>query len=294
MYARWAEIYVTSLTVTQNPNKTNYFIGDSMSVDGGIIKADYNDGSSELVNMSRCEVSYPDKTTSGTKKVTISYKNRSTSYEISIETPYISISGGRTGESLTSFSAKTYPAGQNIIWSSSDDGVVKVSNGNVQVNSKTGNVKIYARFTYNGYQYEASKDITVAYSGWSSQSDYKFVKEATSDLKMEEQYTLYYWYWFECPSCGAHNKVQHCDNCRKSLNLSNGIECYSTTSFNVVNNQSMASTYISGECLLKRNNNYTVYYNANLNNCLVYAHKGMEVFPAYRYRTRTRIIDSIK
>ena len=57
--------------------------------------------------------------------------------------------------------------------------------------------------TKTQYRYRDTTYSTV-YSPWSAWSDWTTTRETTSDLKKEEVATVYGWYWFQCPNCGAH------------------------------------------------------------------------------------------
>ena len=57
--------------------------------------------------------------------------------------------------------------------------------------------------TKTQYRYRDTTYSTV-YSSWSAWGDWTTTRETTSDLKKEEAATVYGWYWFQCPNCGAH------------------------------------------------------------------------------------------
>ncbi len=53
--------------------------------------------------------------------------------------------------------------------------------------------------------------IREGYSDWSSWSGWSFTRESTGDLKKEEIRTVWGYYYFACPNCGAHMHVSsHC------------------------------------------------------------------------------------
>lgn len=57
--------------------------------------------------------------------------------------------------------------------------------------------------TKTQYRYRDTTYSTV-YSSWSAWGDWTTTRETISDLKKEEAATVYGWYWFQCPNCGAH------------------------------------------------------------------------------------------
>ena len=91
--------------------------------------------------------------------------------------------------------------------------------------NRTETLTLYARWTENAYSDWVTEDSVPAgarivdtktqyryrdttystvYSSWSAWGDWTTTRETTSDLKKEEAATVYGWYWFQCPNCGAH------------------------------------------------------------------------------------------
>lgn len=88
-----------SISVTA-PTNTSYFVGDSFSRDGMKVTAKYSDNSTADVTNSAV-VSQPDMNTPGTKPVTVSYGEKTASFNITVTTPEI------TDISVTSLPSKT-------------------------------------------------------------------------------------------------------------------------------------------------------------------------------------------
>lgn len=78
LYARWAEIYVTNITLSKNANETTYYIGDTVKVTGAVITATYNDGSTAEISADDSKVgkNYPDMNSAGNKNVTLSFSGK--------------------------------------------------------------------------------------------------------------------------------------------------------------------------------------------------------------------------
>ncbi|MCM1307716.1 MAG: InlB B-repeat-containing protein [Butyrivibrio sp.] len=177
LYARWAGVYVTSVSLEKAAGSTAYYIGDKVSVAGASIKAVYNDGTMVSVSGSDCEVSYPDMSTEGSKTVKLSYGGKEASYTITVKKPTISISGGTNG-SRTSTLTAAYEAGNqqsvSVSWKSSDTSVATVDeNGKVTFNKdkgSNGSSTITASYTYMGNTYSASRTVSIQYGSWSSWS----------------------------------------------------------------------------------------------------------------------------
>ena len=76
---------VSSITVSTLPDKTEYTQNqDTLDVTGGKITVNYNDGTSEIINLTSDMVSGFDNSTVGTKTLTVTYGDKSTTYKIEI------------------------------------------------------------------------------------------------------------------------------------------------------------------------------------------------------------------
>ena len=77
----------TKIEVTTKPTKTSYIQNyEDLNLTGGKIKVTYNDESTETINMTDSNVSVTgfDNTTTGTKTLTVSYKNKTTTFTVSV------------------------------------------------------------------------------------------------------------------------------------------------------------------------------------------------------------------
>ena len=76
---------VSSITVSTLPDKTEYTQNqDTLDVTGGKITVNYNDGTSEIINLTSDMVFGFDNSTVGTKTLTVTYGDKSTTYKIEI------------------------------------------------------------------------------------------------------------------------------------------------------------------------------------------------------------------
>lgn len=75
---------VESIEVVKEPDVTSYEIGDTFSAEGGIIKVNYDDGSSEEISMTddRVSLSSPTMNSANTKNVTVTYEGERTTFQI--------------------------------------------------------------------------------------------------------------------------------------------------------------------------------------------------------------------
>lgn len=179
LYARWAEIYVTNITLSQNANEATYYIGDTVKVAGAVITATYNDGSTAEISAddSRVGKNYPDMNSAGNKNITLSFGGKNYSYLISVKTPSISINGGTNGNRTSQLTA-SYDVGNqeniSINWSSSDTSVATVNNGYVAFNKNKGSnasTVITASYNYKGHTYKATRTLRIEYGSWSGESE---------------------------------------------------------------------------------------------------------------------------
>ena len=81
---------LTSITVVQPPEKTEYYLGEDFISDGMKVTATFSDGSTIDVSDS-VTYSQPDMSTAGTKQITVTFSDKST--EISINVLEISLTG---------------------------------------------------------------------------------------------------------------------------------------------------------------------------------------------------------
>lgn len=88
LYAVWQKNIVTvtlsSVSVSQKPNKTEYTVGDTLDTSGLKLKLTYSDGSTKEI-ISGFNISSPDMSTAGTKTVTVIYEGKTTSFNITVK-----------------------------------------------------------------------------------------------------------------------------------------------------------------------------------------------------------------
>ena len=78
---------VSALTIAQQPSKREYAIGESLSLSGLAVRADYNDNSSETLtdaDASRLSVSGFDASKPGTSAVTVAYGGKTASFSVTL------------------------------------------------------------------------------------------------------------------------------------------------------------------------------------------------------------------
>lgn len=89
LYAIWEsqEKTIAGISVSANPTKTTYIKGESLDLTGGEIKVIYDNGETEDVLMTSNEVSVTgyDKDTLGTQELTITYKEKTAKFNVTVE-----------------------------------------------------------------------------------------------------------------------------------------------------------------------------------------------------------------
>lgn len=93
---------VSSIKVTTNP-KTIYSQGNTVSTTGGKITVTYDNGTTEVVDMTAGMISTPDMATIGTKNVTVTYLGKTTTYAITVNEKVVTsfTLNGTSGLSVT-------------------------------------------------------------------------------------------------------------------------------------------------------------------------------------------------
>ncbi len=78
------EVVLASIKIETYP-KTDFSVGDAISVEGGTLKLIYSDGNSQVIDLTSEMLSFPDDMTSGgNKTVLVSYEGKETSYTITL------------------------------------------------------------------------------------------------------------------------------------------------------------------------------------------------------------------
>lgn len=153
---------VENVSISSNPTKTIYYIGDSLSTSGLKLSVSYSDGTTETIT-SGFTTSGFSSTTAGTKTVTVSYEGFTDTFTVTVKTPSITLSSSSKTMSVgdtSTITATTTPSGQTVTWTSSNTGVATVSGGTITAKT-AGTATITAKFTYNGITYSKTCSVTV-------------------------------------------------------------------------------------------------------------------------------------
>ncbi len=151
-----------SMEIVSPATKTEYYIGDSLSLTGLVLKINYSDGTYKTITSGYTHSDFS-SAEAGTVEVAVSYGGFYVSFNVTVKAPSVSLSQ----ESLTvtegetkALTAAVSPADASVSWSSSDSSKVTVASGNVTA-VKNGSAVITASIIYNGKTYSDTCTVNV-------------------------------------------------------------------------------------------------------------------------------------
>lgn len=102
---------VESIAIKTNPTKVNYYVGDAIDVAGGEIEVSYDDNSTDTIELSHIDVSVTgfDSTTAGEKEVIVTYKEKTTTFNVMV---YVKVV--KSIEIITNPTKVTYFVGESL------------------------------------------------------------------------------------------------------------------------------------------------------------------------------------
>ena len=153
---------VKSIELTK-PTKLEYKYGESLDTSGMSVKAIYDDNQSEVIKSDYSVTGY-DKTKSGTQTITVTYRNQTATFDVTVAEPQIT-----KIEITTPPTTTEYYVGQDL----KTDGMV------VTVTFEDESTKTTTAYTLSGYDKNTvgTQTVTVSYKGFSATFDVT-VKEA--------------------------------------------------------------------------------------------------------------------
>lgn len=166
---------VKSIELTK-PTKLEYKYGESLDTSGMSVKAIYDDNQSEVIKSDYSVTGY-DKTKSGTQTITVTYRNQTATFDVTVAEPVIT-----KFEITTQPTTTEYYVGQDL----KTDGMV------VTVTFEDESTKTTTAYTLSGYDKNTvgAQTVTVSYKGFSATFDVT-VKEAEkveiSDVTVEDK-----------------------------------------------------------------------------------------------------------
>lgn len=104
------EITVSSISLSSNPTKTTYDVGDTLDTSGLKINAKYSDGTTKTIS-SGFTCSPTKLSTAGTQKITVAYNGKYTSFDVEVKLSTVSQGA----------------CGRNLTWKLTSDGTLTIS-----------------------------------------------------------------------------------------------------------------------------------------------------------------------
>ena len=87
----FSEAKITDIELYSTPAKTSYSIGDKLDVTGGRLKVFYEDGSSDIIDITADMVTGFDSTKEGTNALTVTYGGKTVTFTVTIEKGAVTI-----------------------------------------------------------------------------------------------------------------------------------------------------------------------------------------------------------
>lgn len=87
-----------TLSITSRPNKTSYYIGDKLNTAG--LTARYTDASGKAQTITSGFTTNADMTSAGAKQVTVTYRDASSTFSISVKEPSVTVTQEELNEGL--------------------------------------------------------------------------------------------------------------------------------------------------------------------------------------------------
>ena len=171
-----------SLSVVNRPSKTTYYIGDKLNTTGLSVR--YTDTAGKTQTITSGFTTNADLSSAGSKQVTVTYQGVSTTFNVTVKTPSVTVTQEELNEGLRLY-ATTDPAGQDVTWSSSNPSVAYFEGKTLHA-AGSGTAVISATMTYNGRKYSGSTTVVVGEK--QAEKEYHF---AISVLGGSEEYACY-------------------------------------------------------------------------------------------------------
>ena len=89
LYAQWTKVVLDSISIKTKPNKINYFVGETLNTSGLSLTASYSDGKTNTIS-SGFTCTPTTFNAAGTQKITVSYGEKSTSFNVTVENVVLS------------------------------------------------------------------------------------------------------------------------------------------------------------------------------------------------------------
>lgn len=247
-----AEKEVDTISVKNNPTKTNYEHGETIDLTGGVITVNYTDGTSEDIDMTDSKVGITTGNTAdvNTNYVGISYNGKQTSFNITVTDPVDTLIVNKPmtkteyshGETLDfsglELKAKKRSGATQILTASSSD--ISISENTADINSSN-----FTAFPDDGTGItKGTQKITFSYKGKSVDGTI-VVNDTVDSVELTDQPTKQvYKYGESLDLTGAKLKINFGSGNTSIINLPDGnavVSAYSSTTIGT--KQNLTVTY---------------------------------------------------
>ena len=247
-----AEKEVDTISVKNNPTKTNYEHGETIDLTGGVITVNYTDGTSENIDMTDSKVGITTGNTAdvNTNYVGISYNGKQTSFNITVTDPVDTLIVNKPmtkteyshGETLDfsglELKATKRSGATQILTSSSSD--ISISENTADINSSN-----FTAFPDDGTGItKGTQKITFSYKGKSVDGTI-VVNDTVDSVELTDQPTKQvYKYGESLDLTGAKLKINFRSGNTSIINLPDGnavVSAYSSTTIGT--KQNLTVTY---------------------------------------------------
>ena len=247
-----AEKEVDTISVKNNPTKTNYEHGETIDLTGGVITVNYTDGTSENIDMTDSKVGITTGNTAdvNTNYVGISYNGKQTSFNITVTDPVDTLIVNKPmtkteyshGETLDfsglELKATKRSGATQILTSSSSD--ISISENTADINSSN-----FTAFPDDGTGItKGTQKITFSYKGKSVDGTI-VVNDTVDSVELTDQPTKQvYKYGESLDLTGAKLKINFGSGNTSIINLPDGnavVSAYSSTTIGT--KQNLTVTY---------------------------------------------------
>ncbi|MBQ2904661.1 MAG: PASTA domain-containing protein [Clostridia bacterium] len=157
---------LVSLKVKNRPNKTEYYVGDSLDTSGLKVVAVYSDDSEKDVT-SNCHVLDADLSNAGSISVKVTFEDngieKTASFSVEVNKPSVKLESSfnlAVNQEIT-LTAKVKPETVNVSWSIDDDKIAEIS-GDKLKGVKAGRTRVTATISYGNEEYTASATVNVS------------------------------------------------------------------------------------------------------------------------------------
>lgn len=200
------KLEITQITVASS-FKTSYFVGETLSVDGGKLNVKYNSNKTTQVEITKSMVSDFDSSTSGTKFMTITYEGKTTQVQ------YIITDIVLTKIELDSSFKTEYFVGETLDISG---GKIKLTYNNGDTEEINITKEMISQFST---EEPTEKNLTITYNSKTCEVQYKVIAIIASKIEISHSFKTSYFVGDEIVIDGGKILVTYNNKSTEELNI---------------------------------------------------------------------------